>query len=127
MTYQHSGPPSGQGERDGISRLHFPGCGIVETPLHRWPVAKMGGALEALYGTGDEPGPRHHFRVVAHHTAEMSDDTVALVANVAHCVAPNAMMPPREGWEGQQHTQTPAALLIARCVELGGSEVVYLD
>ena len=34
---------------------------------------------------------------------------------------------PREGWEGQRHDQTPAALLIARYVELGGSEAVYLD
>ena len=37
------------------------------------------------------------------------------------------MMLPREGWEGQRHDQTPAALLIARYVELGGSEAVYLD
>ena len=36
-------------------------------------------------------------------------------------------MLPREGLEGQRHDQTPAALLIARYVELGGSEVVYLD
>ena len=36
-------------------------------------------------------------------------------------------MLPSEGWEGQQHDQTPAALLIARYVELGGSEAVYLD
>ena len=34
---------------------------------------------------------------------------------------------PGEGWEGRQHTQTPAAHLIARYVDLGGSEVVYLD
>ena len=37
------------------------------------------------------------------------------------------MMLRREGWEGQRHDQTPAALLIARYVELGGSEAVYLD
>ena len=36
-------------------------------------------------------------------------------------------MLPREGWEDQRHDQTPAALLIARYVELGGSEAVYLD
>ena len=37
------------------------------------------------------------------------------------------MMLPREGWEGQRHYKPPAALLIARYVKLGGSEVVYLD
>ena len=37
------------------------------------------------------------------------------------------MMLPREGWEGHRQDQTPAALLIARYVELGGSEAVYLD
>ena len=37
------------------------------------------------------------------------------------------MMLPREGWEGQRHDQTPAALLIARYIEVGGSETVYLD
>ena len=36
-------------------------------------------------------------------------------------------MLPREGWVGQRHDQTPAALLIARYLELGGSEAVYLD
>ena len=36
-------------------------------------------------------------------------------------------MLPGEEWEGQRHDQTSAALLIARYVELGGSEVVYLD
>ena len=36
------------------------------------------------------------------------------------------MMLPREGWEGQKHYQTPAALLIAQYVKLGGAEVVYL-
>ena len=30
-------------------------------------------------------------------------------------------------WEGQRHDPTPVALLIARYVELGGSEEVYLD
>ena len=52
---------------------------------------------------------------------------VVLAADVVQCLAPHAMMLPREGWEGQRHDQTPAALLIARYVELGGSEAVYLD
>ena len=59
--------------------------------------------------------------------AELSDDAVALVADVAQCLVPHAMMLPRAGWEGQRHNQTPDALLIARYVKLGGSEVVYLD
>ena len=58
---------------------------------------------------------------------ELSDDVVALAADVLQCLAPHAMMLPREGWEGQRHNQTPAALLIARYVELGGSEALYLD
>ena len=58
---------------------------------------------------------------------ELSDDVVALAADVVQCLAPHAMLLPREGWEGQRHDQTPAALLIARYVELGGSEAVYLD
>ena len=52
---------------------------------------------------------------------------VALAADVARCLAPHAVMLQREGREGQQHDQTPAALLIARYVELGGSGAVYLD
>ena len=87
----------------------------------------MRSALEALYATGSKPRPRHHFLVAADPTAELSDDGVALVADVAQCLAPHAMRLPREGWEGQRHDQTPAALLIARYVERGGSEVVYLD
>ena len=71
--------------------------------------------------------PRHHFLVAADHGVELSDDVVALAADVVQCLAPHAMMLPREGWEGQRHDQTPAALLIARYVELGGSEAVYLD
>ena len=59
--------------------------------------------------------------------AELSDNAVARVADVAQCLAPNAMMLLRERWEGPRHHQTPAALFIARYVELGGSEVVYLD
>ena len=73
-----------------------------------------------LNATGDKAGPRHHFLVAADPTAELGGDAVALVADVAPCLAPLAMMLPREGWEGQRHYQTPAALLIARYVELGG-------
>ena len=87
----------------------------------------MRGALEGLYAAGSKPGPRHHFPVAADHGVELSDDVVALAADVAQCLAPHAVMLPREGWEGQRHDQTPAALLIARYVELGGSEAVYLD
>ena len=113
----------------GGAGRHLPGalfwlrdCGDASPPP-----AEMRSALEGLYATGDKPGPWHHFLVAADPTAEFGDDTVALVADVAQCLAPDAMMLPREGWEGQQHFQTPAALLIARYVELGGSEVVYLD
>ena len=113
----------------GGSGRHLPGalpwlrdCGDASLPP-----AEMRGALEGLYGTDDELGPRHHFMVATDHTAEVSDDTVALVADAAQCLAPHAMILPREGWEGQQHTQTPAALLIAQYVALGGSEVEYLD
>ena len=59
--------------------------------------------------------------------AKLSHDTVALVADVAQCPAPPAIMLPREGWESQLHGQTPAALLGAWYVELGGSEVGYAD
>ena len=86
------------------------------------PPAELRGALEHLYSK-----PRHHFLVAAEHGVDLSDDVFALAADVVQCLAPNAMMLPREGWEGQRHDQTPAALLIARYVELGGSEAVYLD
>ena len=86
------------------------------------PPAEMRGALEGLYST-----PSHHFLVAADHGVELSDDVVALAADVVKCLAPHAVMLPREGWEGQRHDQTPAALLIGRYVELGGSEAVYLD
>ena len=83
------------------------------------PPAEMRSALEGLYAAGTKPAPRQHFLVAADPTAELSDDAVAPVADVAQCLAPHAMMLPREGWEGQRHDQTPAALLIARYVELG--------
>ena len=86
------------------------------------PPAELRGALEHLYSK-----PRHHFLVAADHGVELSDVVVALAADVVQCLAPHAMMLPREGREGQRHDQTPAALLIARYVELGGSEAVYLD
>ena len=34
--------------------------------------------------------------------------------------------PPGEGWEGQQHTKTPAAPLVAQYVALGCSQIIYL-
>ena len=86
------------------------------------PPAELQGALEHLYSK-----PRHHFLVAADHGMELSDEVVALAANVVQCLAPDAMMLPKEGWEGQRHDQTPCALLIARYVELGGSEAVYPD
>ena len=90
------------------------------------PPAEVRGALEGLYAARSKPGPRHHFLVAADPTVELSDDVVALAADVAQCLAPHAVMLPREGWEGQRQDQTPAALLIARYREPGGSEAVYL-
>ena len=65
--------------------------------------------------------------MAADHGVQLSHDVVALAADVVQCLAPHATVLPREGWEGQRHDQTPAALLIARYVELRGSEAVYLD
>ena len=93
------------------------GCGDASPPPD-----ELRGALEHVYSK-----PRHHFLVAADHGVELSDDVVALAADVVQCLAPHAMMLPREGWEGQRHDGTPAALLIARYVELGGLEAVYLD
>ena len=70
------------------------------------PPAEMRGALEGLYAAGGKPGPRHHFLVAADPTVELSDDVVAMAAYVAQCLAPHAVMLPREGWEGQRHDQT---------------------
>ena len=81
------------------------------------PPAELRGALEHLYSK-----PRHQFLVAADHGVELSNDMVALAADVVQCLAPHATMLPREGWEGQRHDPTPAALLIARYVELGGSK-----
>ena len=91
------------------------------------PPAEMRSALEGLYATGGKPGLRHHFLVAADPTADLGDDAVALVADVAQYLALHAMMLPREGREGQRHDETPAALLIERYFELSGSELVYLD
>ena len=108
----------------GGAGRHLPGalpwlrdCGDASPPP-----AELRDALEHLYSK-----PRHQFLVAADHGVELSDDVVALATDVVQCLAPHAMMLPREGWEGQRHDQTPAALLIARYVELGGSEAVYLD
>ena len=95
----------------------LPDCGDASPPS-----AELRGALEHLYSK-----PRHQFLVAADHGVELSNDVVALAADVVQCLAPHAMMLPREGWEGQRHNQTPAALLIARYVELGGSGAGYLD
>ena len=86
------------------------------------PPAELHGALERLYSK-----PRHHFLVAVHHGLELSDDVVALAADVVQYLAPHAVKLPREGWEGQRHDQTPGALLVATYVELGGSEAVYLN
>ena len=86
------------------------------------PPAELRGALEHLYSK-----PRHHFLVAADHGVELSDNVVALAADVVQCLAPHAMTLPGEGWEGQRHDQNPAALLIVRYVELGGSEALYSD
>ena len=108
----------------GGAGWHLPGalpwlrdCGNASPPP-----AELRGALEHLYSK-----PRHHFLVAADHGVALSDDVVALAADVVRRLAPHAMMLPREGWEGQRHDQTPAALLFARYVEPGGSEAVYLD
>ena len=100
----------------GGAGRHLPGalpwlrdCGNASPPP-----AEMRGTLEHLY-----PKPRHHFLVAADHGVELNDDVVALAADVVQCLAPHAMMLPREGWEGQRHDQTPAAHLVARYVELG--------
>ena len=95
----------------------LPDCGDASPPP-----AELRGALEHLYSK-----PRHQFLVAADHGVELSDNVVALAAGVVQCLALHTMMLPREGWEGQRHDQTPAALLIARYVQLGGSEAVYLN
>ena len=56
------------------------------------PPAELRGALEHLYSK-----PRHHFLVAADHGVELSGDVVALAANMVQCLAPHAMMFPREG------------------------------
>ena len=84
----------------------------------------MRSALEEPYRTCSETWPWHHFLVATNHEAELCDNTDALVADAAQCVALNAMILP---WEGQQYSQTLAAHLVAQYVELGGSELVHLD
>ena len=115
------GPPSGQEEQGGISRAHSPGCGTAETPL---PHQLSCGAPWSTCTPG--PGTNSWWQQTMHGVV-LSDDVVALAADVVQYLAPPAMMLLREGWERQQHDQTPAAPLFARYVELGGSEAVYLD
>ena len=81
----------------GGAGRHLPGslpwlrdCGDASPPP-----AELWGALEHLYSK-----PRHHFLVAADHGVDLSDDVVALAADVVQCLAPHAMMLPREGWEG---------------------------
>ena len=81
----------------GGAGRHLPGalpwlrdCGDASPPP-----AELRGALEHLYSK-----PRHHFLVAADHGVELSDDVVALAADVVQCLAPHAVMLPREGWEG---------------------------
>ena len=62
--------------------------------------------------------------MAAYHGVELSEDVVALAADVVQCLVPHAMMLPREGWEAQRHDQAPASLLIARYVKPGGSKAV---
>ena len=68
----------------GGAGRHLPGalprlqdCGDASPPP-----AEMRGALESLYAAGSKPGPRPHFLVAADPTVELSDDVVALAANV---------------------------------------------
>ena len=91
------------------------------------PLAEMRKALEGRYRASGKSGPRHHFLVAIDHEAELCHNTVTLVADTAECLAPHAMILPREGWEGQQYSKTPAAPLVAQDVELGGLEFAYLD
>ena len=91
------------------------------------PPTELRSAPEGLYGAGDKHGPRHHLLVATDHTAQLWDNTVGLVADMAHCLDLHAMILPREGWEGRQHTQTAAAPLVVQYVAAGGLEVLYLD
>ena len=103
------------------------GCASLAPGLCARLTATSRDALEGLYRACGEHGPRHQFLVAADHEAGLCHRTLALVADTTQCVAPHAMNPPREGCEGQQYSQSPAAPLIAQYVELGGSEFVYLD
>ena len=51
---------------------------------------------------------------------------MALVSDVAECMAPHAMIPPMEGWEGPHHTRPLASPLVTQHAELGATEFVYL-
>ena len=123
--------------RDPVARAVWRDLPVLEAAVWSGGAGRhLPGALPWLRDCGDASPPpaehlyskpRHQFLVAADHGVELSDDVVALAADVVQCLAIHAMMLPREGWEGQRHDQTPAALLIARYVELGGSEAVYLD
>ena len=106
-----------------------PGCAFLAPGLRGCLSAASRDAqcMEELYRACGETGPRHHFLVATDHEAELWDNRVALVADLAQCLAPHATILLREGWEGQQYSRTPATPLVAQNVELGGSEFVYLD
>ena len=55
---------------------------------------EMRSALEGLYRAGDAHEPRHHFLAATDHQAELCDNTVALIADAAQCLAPHAMILP---------------------------------
>ena len=78
--------------------------------------------MEGLYATGDKRRPWHHFLVAAQPTAELGNDTVALVANVAQCLAPHAMMLSRERWEGTVLLESgrPTRCAVRRAGRFGG-------
>ena len=89
--------------------------------------AHMRSALAGLYRACGETRPVHHFLVATDHDAELCDNMVALVADAAQCLAPHVMILPREGWQGQQYSKTPAIHLVAPYVKLSASDFVYLD
>ena len=113
--------------RDPVARAIWRDLPILRATIWSGGAGQhLPGALPWLRDCGNASPPPAEMQS-ADPTVELSDDAVPLVADATQCLAPHAMMLLREGWEGQRHDQTPAALLIARYVELGSSEVVYHD
>ena len=88
----------------GGAGRHLPGalpwlrdCGDASAPP-----AELRGALERLFSK-----PRHHFLVAEGHGVELSDEVVALASDVVHCMAPHAVMLPREGLGGPAARPNP--------------------